>query len=136
MLALAMPIKLRLTLLPQLAGWDVRTNTEYADRTVFPAADVRCVGANANASKTGGVMVGPTWQLSLVMKRSDTAADRLDQVMTAVIHSLHGWQPGCHGGRGWEPLQLTSITEPIYADPGVVGYELNFSTSGLYTGQQ
>ena len=135
MLALATPIKLRLAPLPQLTGWDVRTNTEDADRSVVPAADVRCVGADASA-KQGGVMVGPVWQVELVVRRGDTAADQLDQALAAVICSLQGWQPGECGGRGWEPLSLVRITEPVYADVGLVGYELSFSTSGLYTGQQ
>lgn len=134
MLALANPIKLRLLDLPELGTWAVRTNTEDADRTVVPAADVRCIGADASAQR-GGVMVGPVWQVELVVRRGDTAADQLDQALSAVICSLQGWQPGGHGGRGWEALSLVRITEPVYADVGLVGYELSFSTSGLYTGQ-
>lgn len=134
MLALATPIKLRLQNLPELGTWDVRTNTEDADRSVVPAADVRCVGADASA-KQGGVMVGPVWQVELVVRRGDEAAEQLDQALSAVICSLQGWQPGKCGGRGWEALTLVRITEPVYADVGLVGYELSFSTSGLYPGQ-
>ena len=136
MLALINPIKTRLETLPQLAGWHVRTNVEAADRRQLPAVDLRCVGAAASATKSGAVMVSPQWLVTLVIERGDTAAGQLDPAMSAVICALHGWQPGDFGGRGWEAMALVRITEPEFASEGVVGYELTFSTSGLYTGQQ
>lgn len=136
MLALTNPIKTRLEALPQLAGWDVRTNVKAADRSKLPAVDLRCVGAAASATKTGAVMVAPQWLVTLMVERGDAAVERLDPAMTAAICSLHGWQPGQYGGRGWEAMALVRITEPEFASEGVVGYELTFSTSGLYTGQQ
>lgn len=135
MLALAAPLKSRLSALPQLTGWDVRTNTEDADRSVVPAVDIRCVGATASA-KDGAVTLSPQWRVTLVLDRSSTAAETLDTAMAAVIGSLHGWQPGKHGRRGWNELVLLSATEPDFATEGVVGYELTFSTAGLYEGQQ
>ena len=43
--------------------------------------------------------------------------------------------PGQQQGRGWEPLALTRISEPMLATEGLVGYELAFSTTALYRGQ-
>jgi hypothetical protein len=135
MLALIAPLKSRLDKLPQLTGWDKRTNTEDADRSVLPAVDIRCVGATA-AAKAGAVTLSPQWRITLMVERSSAAAEKLDAAMGAVICSLHGWQPGQHGGRGWNQLVLLSATEPDFASEGVVGYELTFSTAGLYRGQQ
>lgn len=135
MLALIAPLKSRLDKLPQLTGWDKRTHTEDADRSVLPAVDIRCVGATA-AAKAGAVTLSPQWRITLVVERGSAAAEKLDAAMGAVICSLHGWQPGQHGGRGWNQLALLSATEPDFASEGVVGYELTFSTAGLYTGEQ
>lgn len=135
MLALTTPLKTRLQALPQLTGWAVRTGTEHADRRVVPAADVRVVGAGASP-RSAGVMLEPQWSITLMVRRGDTAAAELDAALDAVVCTLHGWQPGSHGGRGWEPLKLQRITEPVFEDVGLVGYELVFSTAGLYQGQQ
>lgn len=135
MLALIAPLKARLDKLPQLTGWDKRTNTEEVDRSKVPAVDIRCVGATASA-KAGAVTLSAQWRITLVVERGSAAAEKLDTAMGAVICSLHGWQPGQHGGRGWNQLALLSATEPDFASEGVVGYELTFSTAGLYEGQQ
>lgn len=135
MLAIIAPLKARLDKLPQLTGWDVRTNTEEVDRSKLPAVDIRCVGATA-AAKAGAVTLSPQWRITLMVERGGAAAEKLDAAMGAVICSLHGWQPGQHGGRGWNRLELLSATEPDFASEGVVGYELTFSTAGLYEGQQ
>lgn len=136
MLALEAPLKARLQALPQLTGWAVRGGTEHADRRVVPAVDVRCAGASVPDRKAGAVMVAPEWQVTLVLRRGDDAATLLDAAMAAVITSLHNWQPGQHGGRGWEPWQLARITEPLLSDDGLTGYELTFSTGARYMGQQ
>ena len=81
-------------------------------------------------------MLEPQWSITLMVRRGDTAAAELDAALDAVVCTLHGWQPGSHGGRGWEPLKLQRITEPVFEDVGPVGYELVFSTAGLYQGQQ
>lgn len=135
MLALIAPLKARLDKLPQLTGWDKRTNTEEVDRSNLRAVDIRCVGATV-VPKTGAVTLSAQWRITLMVPRSSTAADTLDAAMGAVICSLHGWQPGQHGDRGWNRLELLSATEPDFASEGVVGYELTFSTAGLYEGQQ
>lgn len=136
MLALATPLKTRLQTLAQLTGWDVRVGTELADRRQVPAADVRCSVAGVADSRTGAAMVAPEWTVTLVVRRSDTAADELDAAFAAVCASLHAWQPGQVAGRGWEPLALQRVTEPLFADEGLAGCELTFRTAARYMGHQ
>lgn len=135
MLSLATPIKSRLQALPALTGWAVRTNAEDADRATVPAADLRCLGASVADRRGSGVLVSPEWTVTLVVRRSATAAQEIDAALAAVIEALHGWMPGQQQGRGWEPLALTRISEPMLATEGLVGYELAFSTTALYRGQ-
>lgn len=135
MLSLTTPIKSRLQALPALTGWAVRTNAEDADRATVPAADLRCLGASVADRRGSGVLVSPEWTVTLVVRRSATAAQEIDAALAAVIESLHGWMPGQQQGRGWEPLALTRISEPMLATEGLVGYELAFSTTALYRGQ-
>ena len=135
MLALTTPLKARLQALPALAGWQVRTNAEDADRATVPAADLRCLGASVADRRGSGVLVSPEWTVTLVVRRSATAAQEIDAALAAVIEALHGWMPGQQQGRGWEPLALTRISEPMLATEGLVGYELAFSTTALYRGK-
>ena len=135
MLSLTAPIKTRLQALPALTGWAVRTNAEDADRATVPAADLRCLGASVEDRRGSGVLVSPEWTVTLVVRRSATAAQEIDAALAAVIEALHGWMPGQQQGRGWEPLALTRISEPMLATEGLVGYELAFSTAALYRGQ-
>ena len=136
MLSLTAPIKIRLQALPALTGWAVRTNAEDADRATVPAADLRCLGASVADRRGSGVLVSPEWTVALVVRRSATAAQEIDAALAAVIEALHGWMPGQQQGRGWEPLALTRISEPMLATEGLVGYELAFSTTALYRGQE
>lgn len=136
MLALITPIKTRLQALAPLAAWQVCTNTEDADRTNLPLVDLRCLGAGVSSQRIGAVMVDPQWTVTLISRRGDTTAAELDTVLDAVIGALHGWQPGQHGGRGWERLALQRISEPMLVEEGLVGYELTFSTQALYRGQE
>lgn len=136
MLALAIPLQARLAALPELTGWDVRVNTDAADRSRLPAVDVRCIGASVADRKTGAAMVAPEWAVTLMARRGPGAAELLDAALSAAICSLHGWVPGQVGGRGWEALDLARVQEPVFADEGVSGYEITFSTSALYMGQQ
>ena len=135
MLSLTAPIKTRLQALPALTGWAVRTNAEDADRATVPAADLRCLGASVADRRGSGVLVSPEWTVTLVVRRSATAAQEIDAALAAVIEALHGWMPGQQQGWGWEPLALTRISEPMLATEGLVGYELAFSTTALYRGQ-
>lgn len=132
MLALANPIKLRLQALPQLVGWDVRTSAEDADRRAIPMADVRCPGAVVADPKMGAVMLAPRWQITLVVRRGEEAAERIDQALSAVICSLLGWNAGEHGGRRWTPFTIDSVTEPMLADEGLIGYQITFATAASY----
>lgn len=135
MLALTTPLKARLQALPQLTGWAVRCSTDGAARTALPAVDVRCSGAGIADSRTGAAMVAPEWAVLLMHRRSDDAAELLDAAFAAVFASLHNWQPGQCGGRGWERLQMTRVEAPEFADEGVVGYSLVFTTAARYIGQ-
>ena len=62
-------------------------------------------------------------------------ADQIDAALAAVIGSVHNWAPGQAGGRGWERLTLNRITEPLFPDEGLAGYELGFTTAATYHGQ-
>lgn len=136
MLALEPLLKARLQTLSALTGWQVRTGTELCDRRTVPAADVRCTGAAVADSKAGRATVLPDWTVVLVVRRSDVAAEQIDAAFAAVVESLHNWMPGQQGGRGWEPLRLGRVSEPLFNDEGLAGYELTFSTSAVYRGQQ
>ncbi len=136
MLVLEPLIKARLQALTALTGWAVRTGTELVDRRLVPAADVRCTGASVTDSKAGRATVSPEWAVVLVVRRSDVAAQQLDAAFAAVTESLHSWMPGPQDGRGWEPLRLSRVSEPLFADEGLAGCELTFSTSAVYRGQQ
>lgn len=135
MLALEAPIKARLQALPQLTGWALRVGTDQGERATVPAVDARCPAAGVADRKGGAVLVSPEWQITLAVRRGDEVAEMLDAALAAVIESLHGWQPGLHGGRGWERMVLSRISEPMLPDAGLVGYELTFSTSATYAGQ-
>lgn len=136
MLAISTPVKARLQALPALTGWAVRLGHEEADRRLLPAVDVRCSGAAVTTrSSSTATQLSPEWQITLVVKRGDEAAEQIDAALQAVIGSLHNWQPGQQGGRGWERLVLTRITEPVFDQSGVAGYELGFTTAATYHGQ-
>ena len=98
MLSLTAPIKTRLQALPALTGWAVRTNAEDADRATVPAADLRCLGASVADRRGSGVLVSPEWTVTLVVRRSATAAQEIDAALAAVIEALHGWMPGQQQG--------------------------------------
>ena len=134
MLALTAPLMLRLQHLPQLAGSDVDTNIEHAPRDKYPAADVRCTGANVPPNQTDIVTLSPEWTVTLVVRCSDTAAAQLEAAFAAVVAPLQGWQPGQHSGRGWTALRLVAAKEPLFTDTGLAGIELCFSTSAKYHG--
>ena len=135
MLSLTAPLKTRLQALPQLTGWVVRTGTDNADRRVLPVADVRCTGARVGDRKTGALMLSPEWTVTLARRRAGGATDLLGAALEAVIESLHSWAPGQHGGRGWERLALLDVSEAMFTDDGLAGYQLTFGTSAMYRGQ-
>jgi hypothetical protein len=137
MFALNAPIKARLQSLPSLAGWTVRTSADLEDRdTPHRAVDVRVPGGGVAGARSGAVMVQPGWSLVLAVRRSATAANELEAAFAAVIEAMHGWAPGQHAGRGWEPLQLAAVADAVFAEDGLAGVELTFSTQALYRGQE
>lgn len=135
MLAITTALKERLQALPSVSGWAVRAGGESGDRREFPAIDVRCSGASVSP-QGAAAMLKPEWLVTIAVNRSATAADEIDAALSEVIESLHGWQPGSHGSRGWEQLNLQRVTEAIYTAEGLVGYELAFETAASYMGQQ
>jgi hypothetical protein len=136
MLSIEPLLKTRLQALTALTGWAVRVGSDQTDRRVVPAVDARCAGAAVTDSKAGAVLLQPQWVLTLAVRRGPDAAERVDAALAAVIGSLHNWQPGQAGGRGWEPLRLAAVTEPTLAEEGLAGYELTFTTAARYMGQQ
>ena len=132
MLALASVLTTRLQSLPALIGWDVRSNAELAERRQLPAADVRCIGANVSDTTTGAAMVQPQWLITLVVRRGAGAADQLDAAFAATFAALHNWPPGTVCGRAWERMSLTNVSEPTFADEGLIGYELTFFTAARF----
>lgn len=136
MLAISSAIKSRLQALSALTGFAVRLAHEGGDRRLVPAVDVRCSGAGVNVrGSSTATQLTPEWQITLVVNRGEDAAEQLDAALEAVIGSLHNWQPGQHGGRGWERLVLSRITEPVFEPSGVFGYEMAFTTAATYHGQ-
>lgn len=136
MLSILPALTLRLQQIPVLADWDVRTNLQPADRRALPAVDVRCTRARVADRKTGAVLLSPEWTVTLVLRRAADAGDVLDAALADVIEALHNWAPGKHGGRGWERLGLLDVSEPDFADEGMAGYTLTFSTAATYMGLQ
>lgn len=134
MFALIAPIKTRLQDLAPLDGWQVRSEDVDADRTGLPAADVRCVGAQAQDSETVAVTLDPVYAVTLAVKRGPAAGAELEGALTAVVGSLHNWHPGSHGGAHWRRMSLQLVRPPEFSETGVVAYELTFATSAVYHG--
>lgn len=132
MLALEAPIKARLQVLPQLTGWDVRGATEHVDRGAVPAVDLRCIGATVGEKNSRTVKLEPVWSVRLVVKRSPSAADEISAAFDAVLEALHGFAPKNRAGRFWSPLEAAGVREVEFADAGLVGCELSFSTGATY----
>jgi hypothetical protein len=136
MLAIEPLLKARLQSLSALTGWAVRVGSEHGDRKLVPAVDARCPGAAVADSKASAVALQPQWVLTLTVRRGADASAQIDAALAAVIEAMHNWAPGQAGGRGWEPLRLAAVTEPAFADEGLAGYELSFTTAARYLGQQ
>lgn len=134
MFALIAPIKTRLLDLAPLDGWQVRSEDVDADRTGLPAADVRCVGAQAQDSETVAVTLDPVYAVTLAVKRGPAAGAELEAALTAVIGVLHNWHPGSHGGAHWRRMSLQLVRQPEFSETGVVAYELTFATGAVYHG--
>jgi hypothetical protein len=132
MLALEPVIKARLAGLSALTAWAVRGMTDAVDRRVVPAVDLSIRGVAVPDSKQGAVMVAPSWSVTLIVQRSDVAAEQLDTAMAQVIDALQGWAPGEAGGRKWERLTLDALGVPDFVPEGQAAIELSFSTGSAY----
>ena len=86
--------------------------------------------------KAGAVALQPGWQVLLCAKHGPDVALLLDAAFSAVIASLHNWEPGTAGGRRWGALALVRFAPPQYPLEGFVGVELLFSTTGRFLGQE
>ena len=134
MLALEKLMAQRLRELPALTGWAVRTGTDDADRRPVPAVDVRMGGASVPSGNQRSVQLQPEWQVVLVSKRSSDAADVLDGVIEAVIAVLHNWRPVA--SRAWTELKLVRVLPVDVVDVALIGFELTFTTTSVFNGQQ
>lgn len=134
MLALEKLMARRLRELPALTGWAVRTGTDDADRRPVPAVDVRMGGASVPSGNQRSVQLQPEWQVVLVSKRSSAAADVLDGVIEAVIAALHNWRPVA--SRAWTELKLVRVLPVDVVDVALIGFELTFTTTSVFNGQQ
>lgn len=135
MFALEAPLIARLQALPALAGWEVRSSAAEVSRTTVPAIEVRCEGARVADQRMSAAAVGVSWGVHLIAERAAGVTDALDAVFGAVVGSLHNWSPGSVGGRGWQPLKLSTVQQPEFAEQGLVAYSLIFDTSARYDGQ-
>lgn len=134
MLALLDPIKSRLVALPALGGFDVRADTADVDTTIVPSASVRASGASAADSETVAVTLEPAYTVTLVVKRSATAAQELDAALRAAVGALHNWRPGAVGGGQWQRMALQGVRPAEFSSTGLAGYELIFTTAAVYHG--
>ncbi len=132
MLALEPVIKARLVGLSALTAWVVRGMTDTVDRRAVPAVDLSIRGVTVADSKQGAAMAVPSWAVTLIVQRSDVAAEQLDAAMHQVIGRLQGWAPGEAGGRKWEQLRLDGVSVPDFLPEGQAAIELSFSTGGAY----
>lgn len=135
MLALEEVIRERLRDLPVFTGWQVRGATVATDRRGVPAVDVRMAGASVPQVRKPAVTLQPEWSITLVMQKSDLAAAQLDAALVASIGALHNWCPVDATPRNWTELQLTRVTEALFSDAGLVGYEITFTTASVFNGQ-
>lgn len=110
-------------------------STTEGARDTYPLASVMLAAARVADSKTGAANVQPAWAVTLVARRGPGAAAEIDTAIAAVIAALHNWPPGVVSGRTWNHLALEQAAPPQYADAGLVGVELTFTTHARYDGQ-
>ena len=118
------------------APWTVMGFTADAGRRDGDGiASVLFADANVADPKTSAALVQSGWRVTLVRRRSAAAAVEVDAAFTAVVKALHNWRPGEVAGRRWEPVRLQQVMPPQYAEEGLVGLELTFTTAARYDGQ-
>ena len=119
------------------APWTVKGyTTDMGERPGNALASVMFAAGAVSDVKAGAVALQPGWQVLLCAKHGSDAALLLDAAFSAVIASLHNWEPGAAGGRRWGALALVRFAPPQYPLEGFVGVELLFSTTGRFLGQE
>lgn len=122
-----------------LTAWEVlgfsigKGNREAA---AAPLASVMFAAGAIADVKEGAVALSPGWSVLLSAKRGPEGAALLDAAIATVVEQLHNWAPGEAGGRKWSALKLARFAPPEFADGGLIGIELLFSTTGRYFGQE
>lgn len=134
MLALEAVIQERLRALPAFTDWQVRGATVATDRRGVPAVDVRMGGASVPQVRKPAVTLQPEWSITLVVHKSDKAAQQLDAALVATVGALHNWRQSVLP-RAWTELVLARVTEVMFSDAGLVGYEITFTTAAVFDGQ-
>lgn len=138
MFSLADPIRTRLQGLAALNGWTVRLAIETASRKAVPAAEVAAPIAQPAGVSHSGAQLEVQWAVALIVPQAAGAVAQLNAAFGEVFRALHGWAPGQQGGRNWAALRLVSASPPpeIEArEPGLIEYQLVFSTSARFDGQ-
>jgi len=116
----------------EVMGWSTGKGNRDAGALV---SVMFAAGALADV-KEGAVGLAPGWNVLLSVKRGPSAAALLDTAISTVVEQLHNWAPGEAGGRKWGALKLARFAPPEFADGGLIGIELLFSTTGRYFGQE
>jgi hypothetical protein len=120
-----------------LPAWEVMGwSTGKGNRDAAALVSVMFAAGALADVKEGAVALAPGWSVLLSVKRGPAAAALLDAAIAKVIEQLHNWAPGEAGERKWGALKLARFTPPDFADGGLIGIELLFSTTGRYFGQE
>ena len=120
-----------------LPAWEVLGfSTGKGNRDAAALASVMFAAGALADVKEGAVGLSPGWSVLLSVKRGPAAAALLDTAVAKVIEQLHNWTPGEAGGRKWGALKLARFAAPEFAEGGLIGIELLFSTTGRYFGQE
>lgn len=138
MFSLADPIRSRLQALSALSGWPVRLAIETVSRKAVPAVDIAAALAQPLGNSRSGTQMEVQWAVSLIVPQAAGATAQINAAFGAVLGALHGWMPGEQGGRRWDALRLVSASPPPETEarePGLIEYQLVFSTSARFDGQ-
>lgn len=120
-----------------LPAWEVMGySTGKGNRDAGALVSVMFAAGAVADVKEGAVALSPGWSVLLSVKRGPAAAALLDTGVSTLIESLHNWAPGKAGGRNWGALKLARFTAPDFADSGLIGIELLFSSTGRFVGQE
>lgn len=128
--------RVREALAPLPGPWQVfGHSTDGGQRDQTPLASVMFSDARVADSASTAANVQAAWRVTLVARRHDDAASHLDAAFSAVMQSLHDWDPGAAAGRRWNRLRLEHVQPPQFGDDGLVGLDATFTTHARYDGQ-